>query len=154
MRFFRRTDPPAASILPSERGDCACSEHIEDLRGEVVTPAPTRQFAYAPFTVGELLDGRELGVRPVEAQGRWLDLHGSRERIGPFHFTLWVSDGATIAYADDATLQMDAAIRDQPGVELVEWEDREVFHVSAPTLCADGVLAAAARALMDPRVKQ
>ena len=45
------------------------------------------------------------------------------------------------------------AVQHAPGIELVAWEDREVIHVGAPTLCEDGVLAAAARALMDPRVR-
>jgi hypothetical protein len=33
------------------------------------------------------------------------------------------------------------------------WEDREILHVGAPTLCADGLLAAAARALLNPKVR-
>jgi hypothetical protein len=37
---------------------------------------------------------------------------------------------------------------------LVAWEDREDIHVGAPTLCSDGVLAAAARALLDDRVRK
>lgn len=106
----------------------------------------------SPFTVGELLDEHALGVRPVESARRWLDVHESGERIGPFHVTSWLGDEARRAYDDDASLGINEAIRGRPGVELVEWEDREVFHVSAPSLCGDGVLAAVARALMDPRV--
>jgi len=35
----------------------------------------------------------------------------------------------------------------------VEWYDREVFLLAAPTLCADGVLACAALTLLDDRVR-
>jgi hypothetical protein len=42
---------------------------------------------------------------------------------------------------------------ERPGIERVEWVDREILLIGAPRLCADGVLAAAARALEDPRVR-
>ncbi len=62
-------------------------------------------------------------------------------------------DDARVSYDDDAPLPLDESLLSRPGIERVAWEDREVMHVGAPTLCRDGVLAAAARALLDDRVR-
>jgi hypothetical protein len=51
-------------------------------------------------------------------------------------------------------LPLDQALVDRPGVDRVEWMDREDFVVGAPALCAGGMLATIARALADPRVRQ
>ena len=104
------------------------------------------------MTVGDLVEMGALGVDPPELV--WVVDHESGDRRGPFHFALWLGDEVRASYDDDASLQVDESLLRQPGIEIVDWEDREVFHISSPTLCADGLLAAAARALLDPGVRR
>jgi hypothetical protein len=152
MGLFRRRKPAPAATTPASRGACSCPEHLEDVRDLVVPLAPVWGPDPDDTTVGELVEMSALGVDPADLV--WVDDQESGVRRGPFHFRLWVGDEARAMYDDDAAVQLDEALLQQPGVEVVDWEDREVLHVGAPTLCADGVLAAAARALLDPRVKQ
>jgi hypothetical protein len=153
MGLFRKKTSGPAATTPVARGSCSCPEHLEELMGLVVPFAPWIGMEDAePMTVGELVEMSALGVDPADLV--WVDDQESGDRRGPFHFRLWVGDEARAMYDDDAAVQLDEALLQQPGVEVVDWEDREVLHVGAPTLCADGVLAAAARALLDPRVKQ
>jgi hypothetical protein len=70
-----------------------------------------------------------------------------------FHWSLWVADTARCYYNDDASLQLDEGILASPGVERVQWLDREEFLVGAPTLCTDGMTAVVAGVLADPRVR-
>lgn len=149
MGLFRKKQQDA--VIPAQRGTCTCPEHVEDLHDLVVPPAPVWGLDLDDTTVGDLVEMSALGIDPAELA--WVDDQESGGRRGPFHFRLWVGDEARAMYDDDAAVQLDAALLQRPGVEVVDWEDREVLHVGAPTLCADGVLAAAARALLDPRVK-
>ena len=147
MGLFRKKPTSAA---PPARGRCSCPEHVQELTGLVV-PASRESGDIAPFAVGDLMGMHALGVSPAELVS-WQD-HDTGQVRGPFHFELWLGDEARCCYDDDAALPMDESLLARPGIEAVEWEDREVFHLAAPTLCADGVLAAAARALLDPRVR-
>jgi hypothetical protein len=105
-----------------------------------------------PMTVADLIECSALGVQPCA--DRWFfDPRSGRRDDGPYHWTLWIGDEARASYDDDSPFQLDQSLDDRPGIELVAWEDREVIHVGAPALCEDGVLAAAARALIDPRVR-
>ena len=152
MGLFRRKRPNDVGATPLQRGACACPEHVEDLAALVVPWAPAwGPVDSDPITVGDLLEMEALAVAPAEVA--WHDL-ASGERLGPFQWELWLGDEARATYDDDAGLAIDEALRERPGIDVVEWEDREVFHLAAPTLCGDGVLAAAARALLDPRVRQ
>lgn len=146
MGLFRRKQPAAVTPV---RGRCSCPEHVEELTGLVV-PVTSDMAQVEPFRVGDLIEMHALGVSPAGLV-TWQD-HDTGQQRGPFHFELWVGDEARCCY-DDAALPMDQSLLARPGIEAVEWEDREVFHLAAPTLCADGVLAAAARALLDPRVR-
>lgn len=101
-----------------------------------------------PASIDDLLSPGGLSVQVNRPDDRRLD--GS---TATFHWDLGVYDDARMHYDDGAELELDAALSAQPGVEEVAWMDREVFYVSAPTLCADGVLAAAALALLDDRVR-
>ena len=149
MGLFRKKQQDA--VAPAQRRTCACPEHVEDVRDLVVPVAPAWGPDLDDTTVGELVEMSALGVDPAELV--WVDDQESGVRRGPFHFRLWVGDEARAMYDDDAAVQLDEALLQRPGVEVVDWEDREVLHVGAPTLCADGVLAAAGRALLDPRIK-
>jgi hypothetical protein len=104
------------------------------------------------MTVAELVDMTALGVDRADIT--WFnDPDTGRRDDGPYHWTVWYGDESRGSYDDEAELPLDESLKAQPGVERVLWEDREVIHASAPTLCADGMLAAAARALIDPRVR-
>ena len=156
MGIFSRSKRSDSAVHTSvTRGSCACPEHVDDLLTQVVPYAPVWEMVdVSDMTVGDLIECEALGVGPAEEV--WVDLSdddGRSTRVGPFHWRMWVGDEARATYDDDAALQLDEALLARPGVDLVEWEDREILHVSSPTLCADGILAAAARALMDPRVK-
>lgn len=151
MGLFRRSTPADDRTTPPARGDCSCREHIEELAGLVVpTSADLAEEDLEDLTVGDLVDMDALAVD--RADQVWVTARG--KRVGPFHWRLWLGDEARGTYDDDADLAVDESLRRQPGIDLVDWEDREVFHVSSPTLCADGVLAAAARALLDPGVRR
>lgn len=104
-----------------------------------------------PMTVGELIEVDALGVQP--RQTAFFNDADTGALDGPYTWTVWVGDEARSSYDDEAEVSLDAALRARPGVERVLWEDREILHVGAPTLCAYGMLAAAARALLDPRVR-
>jgi hypothetical protein len=148
-----RSNTPRDSDPPT-RGECACPEHVDQL---LELPVPlTREmreeFGDEPLTVGQLVEMGALGVDP--AQDRYFfDPRSGRRDDGPYHWTVWFGDETRACYDDDAPVQLDESLDDRPGIELVAWEDREVIHVGAPGLCEDGVLAAAARALIDPRVR-
>lgn len=118
---------------------CSCPEHFEQLRD---LSLPTLFEDIESMTAGELVAAGALGVRPLPV-----------EKYG-FHWALWVGDEARGCYDDRCELQVDASIGLRPGVRRVEWRDREEFLIVAPTLCRDGVLAAAVRALEDPRVRR
>jgi hypothetical protein len=139
---------------PAQRGACACPEHIEQLLDLPVplTREMREEYDEQPLTVGELIEMSALGVDPAE-EAYFYDPRSGRRDDGPYHWTVWFGDEARGSYDDDAPLQLDESLDSRPGVELVAWEDREVIHVGAPTLCRDGVLAAAARALLDDRVR-
>jgi hypothetical protein len=152
MGIFRRKASTDTPTTPVQRGSCACPEHVADLTALVVPWAPAwGRTDTDGITVGDLVVMEALAVTPDEAP--WHDL-GAGERLGPFQWELWLGDEVRATYDDDADLAIDDALRQRPGIDAVEWEDREVFHLAAPTLCAEGVLAAAARALLDPRVRQ
>ena len=149
MGLFRRAKQAAPSVGSVARGECSCHEHVDALRAQPLPLGAGAAGSGDEPTVGELLEVGALGVEPAEDV--WSDTDGGR--LGPFHWELWLGDEVRAAYDDDAPLGVDEALRRRPGVALVEWQDREVFRVSAPTLCAEGVLAAAVRALLDPDVR-
>ena len=155
MGLFNRKRPASTPPGPVQRGACGCPEHIDALT-DVVVPLTVEISATfpgePPMTVGELMEAEALGVDPCDT-AYFNDLETGQRDDGPYHWTVWVGDEARSSYDDEAELALDESLRGQPGVERVLWEDREVLHVGAPTLCADGVLAAAARALIDPRVR-
>ncbi|MEU7826018.1 hypothetical protein [Catellatospora sp. NPDC049133] len=133
-----------AGWTPPQPPACDCVEHIEDLLDVVIA---SRYPDPPSTTVRELLATGDLSVKPMSE--RWLGGHDE----GPLHWNLWAGDEARSLYDDDAPLQLDNSIMERPGIERVEWVDREILLIGAPRLCADGVLAAAARALEDPRVR-
>ncbi|SCL21528.1 hypothetical protein GA0074692_1196 [Micromonospora pallida] len=152
MGFFRSR---VGRWTPPQQPACSCPEHAEDL---VELVLPTDDPGWPPARFADLVEGREVGVEPLPPRDRWLEPYDESdagpERLGPFHWVLWVGDGARGCYSDDAPLSLDQALLDRSGVERVEWLDREEFLVGAPTLCAGGVLAVVARALADPRVRR
>lgn len=102
-------------------------------------------------TVGELIAMEALNATPTDQL--WPEDLQSGSGRGRFQWRLGLGDEVRGLYDEDAAVGLDQALLDRPGVDLADWMDREVLYVSAPTLCRDGVLAAAARALLDPRVK-
>ena len=140
--FGRRRDKDADT--PPQDG-CTCLEHVDDLRELRIPVADSwrDQVEQESLSVDELLDAEALGADPVPPG----------ERIEPgLAWQVWVGDEARLLYDDDAH-PLDEVLAAQPGIGRVVWEDREIFHVHAANLCAEGVLAAAARALADPRVR-
>jgi hypothetical protein len=138
---------------PPRRPDCACREHVDDVLTLVI---PNPDWDEDP-TFEELLATGSLGARPVEKGERFMDFFDEQQnetRLGPLHWGVWAADEIYGCYADDADLPFDRSIAAQPGVELVEWADREGFLIGAPGLCESGMLAAIARALHDPRVRE
>ncbi|HEX6249128.1 MAG TPA: hypothetical protein VFZ64_14750 [Nocardioidaceae bacterium] len=150
-----------APVEPVRRVPCACTEHVEDLLGLYLpyTAEMAGELGDEPMTVGELIECGGLDVEAKEPDDLWLPPVGDQGHLdpatqeGPFEWTLWVGDEARAHYDDEADLQLDESLLQQPGLERVVWEDREVFHVGAGRMCRSGVLAAAARALADPRVR-
>jgi len=137
---------------PPQRPDCACREHLEDVLGLVIASEDRDE----DVTLEELIASGSLGVRPINPNERFMaafDERGNEVRLGPLHWQMWAADEVYGCYADDAVLPLDRSIAAQPGVEIVEWYDREEFLIGAATLCQSGVLAAVARALEDPRVR-
>ncbi|MEV0717712.1 hypothetical protein [Asanoa sp. NPDC050611] len=137
---------------PPRPPDCACREHLDDVLTEIV---PNRDWDEDP-TVAELLDTGSLGVKPMARGERFaapVDEERNESTVGPLHWVLWAADEIYGCYDDDAELPVDRSIANQPGVDVVEWFDREEFWIGAPDLCESGLLAAVARALQDPRVR-
>ncbi|MBY8870383.1 hypothetical protein K7640_00815 [Micromonospora sp. PLK6-60] len=153
--MFSSTTPPADGWRPPRRPECSCPEHVDDLTDLLL---PVDRSGAPPVRLTDLIDGREVGVQPAAPADRWLESYDESDagpdRLGPFHWGLWLGDEARGCYSDEAPWSLDQALLERPGVEHVEWMEREEFLVGAPTMCADGVLAAAARALADPRVRQ
>lgn len=154
MGIFGRGKQRRTMLEPPERGSCGCAEHVDELL-DVPVPLTTQmreEIGADAQTVGELIEYGALAVDPCVEQ--WLyDPGTGRDDDGPYHWTIWYGDESRASYDDDAPVELDESLRSQPGVERVVWTDREVMHVGSPTLCRDGVLAAAARALADPGVR-
>lgn len=150
--FGRRKggDDPAWS--PPTEGRCGCARHLDEglLEAEVpYAPGAGIPDDEPPMSVGELIDSEALGCEPLGADERMLD-----DGTGPYHWNVWFGDETRGSYADDAELELDAAVQKQAGVERVAWLDREVMYLGAPTLCRSGVLAAAALGLLEPGVRR
>lgn len=101
-----------------------------------------------PMTISGLLEMQALSVRPTAPEDLWVS-----ESSSTFTWDMWAGDEVRAHYDDDAELGLDAALAAQPGIDEVVWMDREVLLLSAPSLCADGVLATAAVVLLDDRIR-
>jgi hypothetical protein len=143
-----------ASTQPSPLAGsaCQCPEHVEDLQDlRIPVCAEMREDDFEVWSVAELMEVGALEARRTTKDERWFSTEDGR--VGPLDWSLWVGDEARSVYDDDAPLSVAESLATRPGIEIVEWEDREVFWLGAPSLCQSGVLAAAARALSDPRVR-
>lgn len=143
---------------PPTRPACSCPEHAEDvLHIEIPEIVPT-SAASSTITVASLIEMGSLTVDVLPVDERTTELYGDgpdpEEILGPFHWCVGHGDEVRCRYDDRAALQVDQSMLERPGIERVFWYDREVFYVGAPTLCESGVLAAAARALADRRVRE
>jgi hypothetical protein len=137
---------------PPQRPHCSCPEHVEDVLGLVI---PNQDWDADP-TFDQLLATGSLGVTTSDPKERYMtefDENDNESKLGPMHWGVWAADEIYGCYEDDAVLPLDESIKAQPGIEIVVWYDREEFVIGAATLCQDGVLAAVARALQDPRVR-
>lgn len=89
--------------------------------------------------MADLVEWGALAVEDVEGEpGRWV---------------LRIGDETRLHYDDDAILGLEDVLASAPGVSTVVREDRETILVRAPGRCADAMLAIAARALLDDRVR-
>ena len=150
--FSRRRTPSSAAWQPPTPPHCACARHLdEELLATVVPFAAGLDLDdEPPATVADLLGPDGLSVRPAGAA----DQPPGEPAV--FTWNLGIYDDARVHYddpEDGAAVEIDAALLEHPGIEEVVWYDREVFVLAAPTLCADGVLAAAALTLLDDRVR-
>jgi hypothetical protein len=145
--------PAASQHSPATRSACQCPEHAEDLRDlRIPVCAEMREEGFEDWSVAELMEVGALEARPTTRDEQWVDTEDGR--VGPLNWSLWVGDEARTVYDDDAPLSVAESLATRQGIEIVEGEDREVFWLGAPALCQSGVLAAAARALADPRVRE
>jgi hypothetical protein len=151
--FSRRKQEPAPSDWqPPTPPHCACTRHLDDeLLAAVVPFAVTLEMDdEPPATVADLIGPGGLSVSPAEDRDQVPDAPGA------LTWDLGVYDDARVHYddpEDGARLDLAEALVGVPGIDHVEWVDREVFLLAAPTLCSDGVLAAAALTLLDDRVR-
>lgn len=121
---------------------CRCPHHVEDFAGISVPfcadvggeGAPT-----VPVTVGNLLE--------------WEAIDAERDGATPDRWLLWFGDETRAHYDDDAPLSLEGAVTALEGLTDVVGEDRETIMVTAVGRCRDGMLAMAARALLDDRVR-
>lgn len=136
------------------RGACTCAEHVGALLGLEI-PARGGGDSQGPEPVRDVLaavwvDEWQFGGEPPDPD----ELQDILEDLLPgFTHLLTVGDELVGHYDDSASLPLDEALKAQPGIRDVAWEDREVFHVKAPGMCAEGIMAATMRALLDPRVR-
>ena len=150
--FSRRREPVAPAWQPPVPPACTCARHLDPELLTTVVPfaAALDMGDEPPATVADLLGPGGLSVRPAEAR----DQPPGEPAV--FTWNLGIYDDARVHYDDTddgAALDLDAALAEHPGIDEVEWPDREIFILAAPTLCADGVLAAAALTLLDDRVR-
>lgn len=140
--FGRRRDKDAGT---SPQDGCRCVEHVDDLRELRIPVADSwrEEVEEESLSVDELLEAGAVGADPVPPD----------QRIEPeLAWQVWVGDEARLLY-DDEGYPLDEVLAAQPGIRTVVWEDREIFHVAADGMCAEGLMAATARALADPRVR-
>jgi hypothetical protein len=153
--FSRRKPDPSLAWQPPQRPGCTCHRHLDDELLRTVVPYSTSLaedlgYAPTPVTVADLLGPGGLSVQPARSDEQVPD------EPADITWSLGVYDDARVHYDDTddgAEVDLDAALAEQPGVDRVEWADREVFLLAAPTLCADGVIATAALTLLDDRVR-
>lgn len=153
--FSRRKPDPPITWQPPQRTACGCTRHLDDELLRTVVPFATSLaedvgLEPAAVTVADLLHPGGLSVEPARDDEQVPDASAD------LTWDLGVYDDARAHYDDTddgAEIDLDTALAGQPGVDRVEWCDREVFLLAAPTLCADGVLAVAALALLDDRVR-
>ena len=136
---------PQKSPEPASPGstDCTCGEHLVDVAEQVVPFAASSQAKRtddAPVTVADLVEADALGAEEVEDEpARWM---------------LWFGDETRAHYDDDAPRSLEDVVALAPGVSEVAREDRETILVRAPGRCEDAMVAVAARALLDDRVRR
>jgi hypothetical protein len=149
--FSRRRTAADTAWQPPTPPHCACARHLdEELLATVVPFTAALELDEPPATVADLLGPGGLSVRPADPTDQ------PPGEPATYTWNLGVYDDARVHYddvEDGAEVELDAALAERPGIEAVEWYDREVFVLAAPTLCADGVLAAAALTLLDDRVR-
>jgi hypothetical protein len=121
---------------------CRCAEHVGDLTRVVVPFASSARGnggADSPVTIGDLIEWEALGA----------ELEGG----DPDRWVLWFGDECRAHYDDNALSRLEDAVAATDGMYDVVREDRETVLVSSKDRCADGMLAVAARALLDDRVR-
>ncbi|MDN4474768.1 hypothetical protein QQX09_02740 [Demequina sp. SYSU T00192] len=97
-----------------------------------------------PF--GDLtVDAAPVVERPLTLEELVSDVMPS-ELAPDYTHQIWVHEAAEGAWGSERWGAHEARLAEQPGIEKVLGEDRELIHVYAPTLTADEVLAAARRA--------
>lgn len=139
-----------ATWQPMSPPDCSCARHLDAALLASVVPfaADVQDMSPEPVTIADLLHPGGLSVEVAGA-----DEHTITDSSARFHWSVGVYDDARMHYDDETGLDLDVALARQPGVDEVAWLDREIFLLSAPTLCRDGVLAATSLVLLDDRVR-
>ena len=121
---------------------CECGEHLADIAGLVVPFADLSEAegsGNSSVTVADLVEAEALGAEEVEYEpGRWM---------------LWFGDETRAHYDDDAPMSLEDVVALAAGVSEVVREDRETILVRASGRCEDAMVAVAARALLDDRVR-
>lgn len=148
MGLFPKRRTPAWQ--PPTPPHCSCARHLDTSLLASVVPftADVAVHDPEPVTVADLLHPGGLSVQVAGD-----DEHRLVDSPSTFHWSVGIYDDARMHYDDDTGLDMDVALTRQPGVDEVAWVDREIFLLSAPNLCREGVLAATAVVLLDDRVR-
>lgn len=122
---------------------CTCGEHVVEVAEQVVPFAASSEAedsGDSPMTVADLVEAEALGAEEVEDEpGRW---------------QLWFGDETRAHYDDDAPMSLEDVVAMAPGVSDVVREDRETILVRGAGRCEDAMVAVAARALLDDRVRR
>ena len=145
MGFLSRLISGRRGWEPPVRPDCGCREHVDDVRHLTVPYDPEMGTNLDNVTVGDLVDCGAIEAAPARSVG-----HDVEEG---YHWVLWMRDETRAHFSREAPRSLVDALARRRGVSAATMVQPEEYLLDAPRLCEPGVLAVAARALLDPGVR-